>query len=40
MIAYLDNFKLLAIVLLLIAPFPFLLKKSAAFDTGHHLAME
>jgi DHA2 family multidrug resistance protein len=40
MIAYLDNFKVLAIVLLAIAPFPFLLKKSAAFDTGRHAVME
>ncbi|MEO6092885.1 MAG: MDR family MFS transporter [Novosphingobium sp.] len=40
MIAYLDNFKVLAIVLLAIAPFPFLLKKSKAFEAGQHAVME
>jgi DHA2 family multidrug resistance protein len=41
MIAYLDNFKILALLLLAIAPFPFLLKKSQAiFSKSDHLAME
>jgi DHA2 family multidrug resistance protein len=41
MISYLDNFKVLALLLLAIAPFPFLLKKSRAFEnTSEHLVME
>ncbi len=42
MISYLDNFKVLALLLLSIAPFPFLLKKSRAFESASadHLAME
>ena len=40
MIAYLDNFKVLAIVLLVIAPFPFLLRKSSPLDAGQHAILE
>ena len=40
MIAYLDNFKVLALLLMLIAPFPFLLKKSPGLASGKPLAME
>lgn len=41
MISYLDNFKLLALLLLAISPFPFLLRKSKVFEGGSdHLALE
>lgn len=42
MIAYLDNFKVLAIVLLAITPVPFLLKRSTVFEKAQdqHMAMD
>ena len=40
MIAYLDNFRLLAFLLLAIAPVPFLLRKSAPVADAPHMALE
>jgi hypothetical protein len=40
MIAYLDNFRILAFLLLAIAPFPFLLRRSVPVADAPHMALE